>query len=55
VQLSNKGGNLVLLDAGGHQVDAVVFTAADTSSENQFHTVPPLRGAGRNRRPERDR
>jgi hypothetical protein len=36
VQLSNKGGNLVLLDATGQQVDAVVFTDADTSAENQF-------------------
>jgi uncharacterized protein YukJ len=36
VQLSNKGGNLVLLDATGRQVDAVVFTAVDSSTENQF-------------------
>jgi hypothetical protein len=36
VQLSNKGGNLVLLDAAGRQVDAVVFTAADADAENQF-------------------
>jgi hypothetical protein len=36
VQLSNKGGNLVLLDATGRQVDAVVFSEADTSTENQF-------------------
>ena len=36
VQLSNKGGNLVLLDATGRHVDAVVFSGADTSTENQF-------------------
>jgi uncharacterized protein YukJ len=36
VQLSNKGGNLVLLDPTGRQVDAVVFTDADTSDENRF-------------------
>jgi uncharacterized protein YukJ len=36
VQLSNKGGNLVLLDPDGGQVDAVVFTADDSDSENQF-------------------
>jgi len=36
VQLSNKGGNLVLLDAAGRQVDAVVFTAADADADNQF-------------------
>jgi hypothetical protein len=36
VQLSNKGGNLVLLDAAGQQVDAVVSTAADSDAENQF-------------------
>jgi uncharacterized protein YukJ len=32
VQLSNKGGNLVLLDAAGRQVDAVVYAAADSAS-----------------------
>jgi uncharacterized protein YukJ len=36
VQLSNKGGNLVLLDGTGRQVDAVVFSAADSDTENQF-------------------
>ena len=36
VQLSNKGGNLVLLDPAGRQVDAAVFTAADASAENLF-------------------
>jgi len=36
VQLSNKGGNLVLLDPAGHQVDAVVYTAADAGVQNQF-------------------
>lgn len=36
VQLSNKGGNLVLLDTQGHQVDAVVFKATDAAGENQF-------------------
>jgi uncharacterized protein YukJ len=35
-QLSNKGGNLVLLDPGGRQVDAVVYTNADASIQNQF-------------------
>jgi uncharacterized protein YukJ len=36
VQLSNKGGNLVLLDQAGHQVDAVVYTAADAGVQNQY-------------------
>jgi uncharacterized protein YukJ len=36
VQLGNKGGNLVLLDGQGSQVDAVVYSAADASVENQF-------------------
>jgi len=36
LQLSNKGGNLVLLDPTGHQVDAVVYTAADAGTQNQF-------------------
>jgi hypothetical protein len=35
-QLSNKGGNLVLLDPDGGQVDAVVFTADDSACENRF-------------------
>jgi uncharacterized protein YukJ len=35
-QLSNAGGNLVLLDPDGRQVDAVVFTATDTSGEERF-------------------
>lgn len=36
VQLSNAGGNLVLLDPTGHQVDAVVFTATDATTEDHF-------------------
>jgi uncharacterized protein YukJ len=36
VQLGNQGGNLVLVDAAGHQADAVVFTAADSSTEDLF-------------------
>jgi len=36
VQLSNAGGNLVLLDHTGRQVDAVVFTAADTAADDRF-------------------
>ena len=36
VQLSNKGGNLVLFDPTGRQVDAVVFSDADSSAENHF-------------------
>ncbi|MET8149232.1 DUF2278 family protein [Actinoplanes sp. NPDC049668] len=36
VQLSNAGGNLVLLDHTGRQVDAVVFTAADTAAGDRF-------------------
>jgi uncharacterized protein YukJ len=36
VQLSNAGGNLRLLDPAGHQADAVVFTAADTATEDRF-------------------
>jgi uncharacterized protein YukJ len=35
VQLSNKGGSLLLLDPAGHQVDAVVFTGAE-AIDNQF-------------------
>jgi uncharacterized protein YukJ len=35
-QLSNTGGNLVLLDPAGRQADAVVFTAADTTIEERF-------------------
>jgi uncharacterized protein YukJ len=36
VQLSNKGGNLVLLDPEGRQVDAVVYSVSDASTENRF-------------------
>jgi uncharacterized protein YukJ len=36
VQLSNAGGNLVLLDPTGHQIDAVVFTATDAATEDHF-------------------
>ena len=36
VQLSNKGGNLVLLDPSGRRVDAVVFSDGDSSTENHF-------------------
>jgi uncharacterized protein YukJ len=36
VQLSNAGGNLVLLDHTGRQVDAVVFTAVDTAAADRF-------------------
>jgi len=36
VQLSNAGGNLVLLDPTGHQVDAVVFPAANKAGEGSF-------------------
>ncbi|MEU7907114.1 DUF2278 family protein [Actinoplanes sp. NPDC049118] len=36
VQLSNAGGNLVLLDHAGRQIDAVVFTAADTAAADRF-------------------
>ena len=35
-QLSNAGGNLVLLDSAERQIDAVVFTAADTTVEDRF-------------------
>jgi hypothetical protein len=35
VQLSNKGGSLVLLDPAGHQVDAVVYAGVDAIN-NQF-------------------
>jgi uncharacterized protein YukJ len=40
VQLSNAGGNLVLLDHTGRQVDAVVFTAADTAADDRFVRFP---------------
>lgn len=36
VQLSNAGGHLVLLDPGGHQIDAAVFTATDATIEDHF-------------------
>jgi uncharacterized protein YukJ len=36
VQLSNAGGNLVLRDPTGRQVDAVVYTAADADSDDHY-------------------
>lgn len=36
VQLSNNGGNLVLRDPAGRQVDAVVFAAADAKNDDTF-------------------
>jgi uncharacterized protein YukJ len=36
VQLGNQGGNLILQDAGGAQVDVVTYTAADASREGRF-------------------
>jgi hypothetical protein len=36
VQLGNKGGNLLLLDASGAQVDGVVHTSQDASPEDRF-------------------
>jgi uncharacterized protein YukJ len=36
VQLSNKGGNLVLRDANGQQADAVVFSADDAKADERF-------------------
>jgi uncharacterized protein YukJ len=36
VQLGNKGGNLILTDAGGAQVDVVVYTAQDASVEDRY-------------------
>jgi len=36
VQLSNRGGNLRLLDPTGRQADAVVFTDTDTTAEDRF-------------------
>jgi uncharacterized protein YukJ len=35
-QLGNRGGNLVLLDAAGQQVDAVVYGAEDAAAEGRF-------------------
>jgi uncharacterized protein YukJ len=36
VQLSNTGGNLVLRNPAGHQIDAVVYTNADARTEDRF-------------------
>jgi uncharacterized protein YukJ len=36
VQLGNKGGNLVLLDANGNQVDSVVYTGQDAAPEGRY-------------------
>jgi hypothetical protein len=35
-QLGNKGGNLILSDADGAQVDVVVYTAQDASVEDRY-------------------
>ena len=36
VQLGNQGGNLVLRDSQGAQVDAVTYTAADANTEDRY-------------------
>ena len=36
VQLGNKGGNLILQDAQGNQVDTVTYSAADAAHEDRF-------------------
>jgi uncharacterized protein YukJ len=36
VQLGNKGGNLILQDAHGNQVDTVTYSAADADREDRF-------------------
>jgi uncharacterized protein YukJ len=36
VQLGNKGGNLLLLDPAGNQVDGVVYTGQDAGPEDRF-------------------
>ena len=36
VQLGNKGGNLLLLDPDGNQVDSVVYTGQDAAPEDRF-------------------
>ena len=36
VQLGNKGGNLLLVDPAGKQVDGVVYTAEDAGPEDRF-------------------
>jgi uncharacterized protein YukJ len=36
VQLGNKGGNLLLLDPNGEQVDSVVYTAQDAGPEGRY-------------------
>jgi uncharacterized protein YukJ len=35
-QLGNQGGNLILQDASGDQVDTVTYSASDASSEDHF-------------------
>ena len=35
-QLGNQGGNLVLRDSQGAQVDAVTYTAADANTEDRY-------------------
>ena len=36
VQLGNKGGNLILPQPGGEQVDVVVYTAEDARADDRY-------------------
>jgi hypothetical protein len=36
VQLGNAGGNLLLLNPEGRQVDAVVYTTTQSATENRY-------------------
>jgi hypothetical protein len=36
VQLGNQGGNLILQDDHGVQIDVVTYTAADAATEDRY-------------------